>query len=302
MQEEPRVIYRRIEIGQARVHIVNDGLVRVDAGGLFGLVPKPLWSRVVTADAENRIPMALRCLLVESQGHRILVDTGYGDKLSPRMREILGLAPDDRDRLLRSLAEAGFAPEDVDIVINTHLHADHCGGNTRWEDAPGTPAVPTFPRATYWIQRWELADASFPDERTRGTYFPENFEPLREAGQLRLIDGDTWITDEVRTWVTPGHTRSHQCVVIESRGEAAIFLADAAAWAIHLERLAWVPAYDIEPLVSIQTKKSILAWAAHAQARLIFQHDPRVDVATLAPGDKGWRVVPDPASAGITPC
>ncbi len=284
--------HRTIEVGQAVIHILDDGQIWMDAGGMFGLVPKRLWSRFVTADEENRVPVILRCLLIESQGKRILVDTGYGDKMSPRVREILGLEAGDRDRLLRALAEAGFAPEDVDIVVNTHLHADHCGGNTRRGEDPDSPVVPTFPRASYWIQRWELADASFPDERTRGTYLAENFQPLGE--QLHIIDGDVWITDEVHTWITPGHTRSHQCVVIESEGEAAIFLADAVAWAIHLERLAWVPAFDVEPLVSIQTKKRILAWAARYHARLIFQHDPQVDVATLAPTDKGWRVVPEP--------
>lgn len=284
--------YRKIEVGRAIVHIVDDGQVWVDAGGLFGLVPKRLWSRVTTADAENRVPIPLRCLLIESQGRRILVDTGYGDKMSPRVREILGLAPDDRDRLLRSLNEAGFGPEDVEIVLNTHLHADHCGGNTRQNDGPDSSPLPTFPRAMYWVQRLEMADASFPDERTRGTYFAENFQPLAQAGKLNLIDGDVWLTEEVHTWVTPGHTRAHQCVVIESQGEAAIFLADAASWAIQLERLAWVPAYDTEPLVSIQTKKQIIAWAARHHARLIFQHDPQVDIACLIPSENGWRVTP----------
>ncbi|MCS7220975.1 MAG: MBL fold metallo-hydrolase [Anaerolineae bacterium] len=283
---------RRLKVGRALVHIVDDGQMWMDAGGMFGVVPKRLWSQITTADAENRVPLALRCLLIESQGRRILVDTGYGDKLTPRVREILGFEPDDRDRLLRSLGAAGFGPDDVDIVLNTHLHGDHCGGNTRWTDGPGSPVIPTFPRAVYWVQRLELADASFPNERTRGAYFAENFQPLQQANRLHMIDGDVWLTDEVHTWITPGHTRAHQCVVIESEREAAIFLADAAPWAVNLERLAWVPAYDIEPLVSIQTKKQIIAWAAHHRAWLIFQHDPRIDVGHLAPADEGWQVVP----------
>jgi glyoxylase-like metal-dependent hydrolase (beta-lactamase superfamily II) len=282
----------RLEVGRAVVHIVDDGQMWMDAGGMFGVVPKRLWGQIITADAENRVPLALRCLLIESQGRRILVDTGYGDKLSPRVRELLGFSPNDRDRLLRSLAAAGFGPDDVDIVLNTHLHGDHCGGNTRWIDGPDSPIVATFPRAVYWVQRLELADASFPDERTRGAYFAENFQPLGQADRLHLVDGDVSLTDEVRTWITPGHTRAHQCVVIESQGEAAIFLADAAPWAVNLERLAWVPAYDVEPLVSIQTKKQIIAWAVRRQARLIFQHDPRIDVGYLVPSAAGWQVVP----------
>ncbi len=284
--------YRRIEVGRATVHVVDDGQMWMDAGGLFGLVPKRLWGQIATPDEDNRVPLALRCLLIESQGRRILVDTGCGDKLSARAREILGFAPDDRARLQRSLALAGFDPEDVDIVVNTHLHSDHCGGNTVWADESGGRAVPAFPHATYWVQRLELADASFPNERTRGTYFAENFQPLQVSGQLRIIDGDVWVTDEVRTWVTPGHTRAHQCVVIESEGEAAIFLADAATWAVHLERLAWVPAYDVEPLVSIQTKKQVVAWAARVHARLLFQQDLQVVEACLAPTADGWRVEP----------
>jgi len=284
--------YRKIVVGRAMVHVVDDGQMWMDAGGLFGLVPKRLWGQIVTPDADNRVPLALRCLLIESQGRRILVDTGCGDKLSARAREILGFAPDDRGRLQRSLAWAGFGPEDVDIVLNTHLHSDHCGGNTVWADGSSERAVAAFPQATYWVQRWELADASFPDERTRGTYFAENFQPLQASGQLRIIDGDVWVTDEVRTWVTPGHTRAHQCIVIESEGEAAIFLADVATWAVHLERLAWVPAYDVEPLVSIQTKKQVAAWAMRNRARLLFQHDPQVIEACLAPSGDGWRVEP----------
>lgn len=284
--------YRKILVGQVTVHVVDDGQMWMDAGGLFGLVPKRLWGQIATPDGDNRVPLALRCLLIESQGRRILVDTGCGDKLSARAREILGFAPADRARLQRSLALAGFAPEDVDIVLNTHLHSDHCGGNTVWADETGEQAVAAFPHATYWVQRLELADASFPNERTRGTYFAENFQPLQASGQLRVVDGDVWVTDEVRTWVTPGHTRAHQCVVVESEGEAAIFLADVAAWAVHLERLAWVPAYDIEPLVSIQTKKQVIAWAARTHARLLFQHDPQVVEACLAPAEEGWRIQP----------
>lgn len=277
----------RLTVGQVVVHIVDDGVMWVDAGGVFGLVPKRLWQRVATADDENRVPTPLRCLLIESQGRRILVDTGYGDKISPRVREILNLG-ERRDRLLSSLAQAGFTPEMVDIVVNTHLHGDHCGGNTR-VDAEGH-VVPTFPAATYWIQRRELADATYPNERTRGTYFSENFRPLLDRDQVHLVDGDVWITDEVRTWVTPGHTPTHQCIVIESDGEAAIFTADAIAWAVHLERLAWVPAFDIEPMISIQTKKQILAWASHRRALLIFQHDPKVMVGRVAQSEDAITV------------
>jgi glyoxylase-like metal-dependent hydrolase (beta-lactamase superfamily II) len=139
---------------------------------------------------------------------------------------------------------------------------------------------PTYPNARYLIQRLELADATYPNERTRNAYFGENFLPLLKLrpddgiDRVRVLSGDTQITPEVRTWVTPGHTRAHQCVVVESRGETAIFLADAVAWAVSLERLAWVPAFDVEPLVSMETKRSLRDWAWRRDALLLFQHDP----------------------------
>jgi glyoxylase-like metal-dependent hydrolase (beta-lactamase superfamily II) len=275
-----------IKVGDVRVHPVGDGMFRADGGGLFGLVPRVLWEKVIAPDALNRVPMALRSLLIESGDKRILVDTGYGDKLTEKERNILELRGEGR--LLSDLARIGFRPEDIDIVLNTHLHADHCGGNTRWDERH--EAVPSFPRAEYWVQRLELADARFPDERTRGTYFAHNFLPLEQAGQLKVVDGDVPVTPEVRLEIAPGHTRSHQVVIIESRGESAIFLGDAAPWAWALERLAWVPAYDVEPLVSIQTKKRLARWALLRQALLFFQHDPHVVCGRLREENGRYKV------------
>jgi glyoxylase-like metal-dependent hydrolase (beta-lactamase superfamily II) len=275
-----------IPIGNVRIHPLSDGIFWADGGGLFGLVPRVLWEKVVAPDTLNRVPMVLRCLLIESAGKRILVDTGYGDKLTDKERNILGLSGEGR--LLADLARLGFRAEDIDIVLNTHLHADHCGGNTRWNEHH--ELVPTFPRAEYWVQRLELADARFPDERTRGTYFADNFLPLERAEQLRVIDGDTIVTPELRLEIAPGHTRSHQVVIAESLGASAIFLADAASWAWALERLAWVPAYDVEPLVSIQTKKRLARWAIARQALLLFQHDPRLVSGRLREEDGRFKV------------
>jgi len=255
-------------IGKVEIEVVSDGTVLEDGGGAFGLVPRVLWERIIAPDELNRIPYVLRCLLIRSSGKTILVDTGYGDKLTAKERERLNLYGERR--LLRALERLGVRAEDVDIVINTHLHADHCGGNTMNQ---GGEVVPTFPNAEYWIQRRELADARYPNERTRGTYFAENFLPLEATGQLRILWGDTQVTPEVRCWVTPGHTRAHQAVVIENEGESAIFLGDACARAVSLERLAWVPAYDVEPMESIETKRRLRDWALRTDALLIFQHD-----------------------------
>ena len=141
--------------------------------------------------------------------------------------------------------------------------------------------VPTFPRATYCVQRLELADAHFPNERTRATYLGENFYPLEQSDQLRVLWGDTRLTDHVRVIVTPGHTRAHQCVVIESGGRMALFLGDVASWPIHMERLAWVPAYDVEPLVTMETKRKLAHWALDNRALLIFEHHPEIEAGYL---------------------
>ncbi len=282
-----------MRLGNVNLHIVSDGLARMDGGGHFGLAPKVLWEKVVQADELNRVPMTLNCLLVVSEGKRILVDTGFGDKLSPKERGIYGIAGESR--LLGDLHRLGFAPEDIEIVINTHLHSDHCGGNTVLRFGKVSDrcreVVPTFPRAEYWIQRLEWADACYPNERTRATYLAENFVPLEERGQLRLLCGDTRVTSEVRCVITRGHTRAHQSVVIESGGETAIYLGDLASWTIQMERLAWVSAFDVEPLETIETKRRIRNWALEKDALLIFEHDSRVQMGYLRKEDGEYQLI-----------
>lgn len=276
-----------MRLGNASLYIVSDGLAWMDGGGHFGLVPKVLWEKVVQADELNRIPMALNCLLVVSQGKRILVDTGFGDKLSPKERQVWSIVGENR--LVGDLRRLGFAPEEIDIVINTHLHSDHCGGNTVLRD---DTIVPTFPRAEYWIQRLEWADACYPNERTRATYLAENFVPLEKHGQLRLLYGDARVTSEVRCVITRGHTRAHQSVVIESGGETAIYLGDLASWTILMERLAWVSAFDTEPLETIETKRGIRDWVLENNVLLIFDHDSRVQMGYLREEDGEYKVEP----------
>lgn len=283
-----------MQLGNVSFYLVSDGTYWHDGGGLFGLVPKSLWQEVMAPDERNRLPFNLRCLLIESSNQRILVDTGYGDKLPAKERSFLSLSGERR--LAGSLADLGVRPEDVDLVINTHLHGDHCGGNTVHSEQ-GQP-VPTFPRATYCVQRLELADASFPNERTRGTYLAENFEPLERTGQLRVLWGDTSLTGEVRTVVTRGHTRAHQCVVIESDSQTAIFLGDLASWPVHIERISWVPAYDVEPLVSIETKRNLARWAVDNHVLLIFDHHPDIQAGYLHPTDRPDRFQVEPVDLG----
>jgi glyoxylase-like metal-dependent hydrolase (beta-lactamase superfamily II) len=268
--------------------IVNDGICRVDGGGTFGLVPRVIWERSFPPDEENRILLTINSLLIRSEGKTILVDTGYGRKLTEKMWRIAGLERPEGD-LLDGLARLGVGPDDIDLVVNTHLHLDHCGGNTILQ---GDDPVPTFPNARYLIQRLEWADAIAPNERTRATYFPENYQPLLDAGQLELINGNTRITGELRTAITRGHTRAHQVVILESNGQTAIFMADMATLHYHFERLAWVTAYDVEPLESIETKRYWQQWAVDNNALLIFQHDSQVPLAKLRPDGKQFKIKP----------
>ena len=274
-----------MKIGAVRAEIVSDGTFWLDAGGHFGLVPKVLWERVAQPDSRNRVRLALNCLYLESEGKTILVDTGLGSKLPQRRTEIYHLERDGG--LLGSLEEIGVAPGDIDIVVDTHLHSDHCGGNTLYD---GDSLVPTFHAAEYWVQRGEWKEASRPNERTRTTYLSENFEPI--ADRARFLDGDASVTSEVHCRVTPGHTRHHQSVIIESEGESAIFLADLSPWAVHFERLAWIPAYDVEPLITLETKRLMQRWALTADALLIFEHDSEVTLGRLREEEEGLRMEP----------
>lgn len=282
-----------VQVGGVRCHILSDGLNAADGGGFFGVVPRVMWQRVIAANDLNQVPNDIRCMLIESDAGLILVDTGNGDKLNAKQRQILGL--DDRNaRLLGQLAQVGFRPEDVDVVLLTHLHYDHVGGCTRYDtpdNRPG-PLAPTFPRARYLAQRIELSEASYPNERTAATYVADNWDPLRQRGLLHVVDGPQRLGSQVRTSLAPGHTTALQVVWVEDRGEALVFLGDGCSWAVHMERLAWVPSYDIAPMTSIETKRSLRDEALARDALLVFQHDPQVVTGRLVSGARGPEVAP----------
>jgi glyoxylase-like metal-dependent hydrolase (beta-lactamase superfamily II) len=275
-------------LGDAELRVVSDGRYWLDGGAHFGIVPRVLWEPIITPDELHRIPMGLNCLLIESAGKKILVDTGLGTKHSSKRKEILRL--EQSEGLVGALGKIGVAADDVDIVINTHLHSDHCGGNTFFNKHG--QAVPTFARAEYWIQRLEWAEARYPNERTQATYLPENLIPIEEQGRLHLLYGDTPVTEEVRCIVTSGHTRAHQSVVIQSQGQKAIYLGDLAPWKENIERLAWTPAGDVEPLETIETKRAIQQWALEEEVLLIFEHDPRITAGHLRQSGDRLEVEP----------
>jgi glyoxylase-like metal-dependent hydrolase (beta-lactamase superfamily II) len=277
-----------MRFGELSIDIVTDGIVQVDAGGPFGLVPRALYQDYLAPDEANLIPMRLDCLLVQSDGKTIVIDTGLGDRLNDRARQYWGLTRPEGG-LMDNLARHEVAPEDVDIVINTHLHSDHCGGNTRFE---GESLAAAFPNAEYWVQWTEYAEASHPDARTRGTYLSDNFAPLAAEGRLRLLQGDAQVTPEVKCVVTPGHTRGHQVVVFESNGWKGLYPADMASYAIHLARSAWVTSYDVLPLENIATKATWRRWAIENQAWIFMEHDPKHQIVQLIEREGRVRLEP----------
>ncbi len=276
-------IYR---VGSREVRVLSDGLIWLDAGAVFGLVPKVMWQRVTGQTNElNQIPLALNCLLLESDGQTVLIETGQGNKDFEQIRR-RGWEP-EHGKLLDDLARNGVRPADVDIVINTHLHNDHTGWNTVRR---GAELAVTFPNARYYIQRGEWQEAMRPNERTRATYLPENLLPLEAAGQVEFIDGETQITSDITVIETPGHTADHASVAIVNGGESAVYLGDMIQHQVQLERVAWLSAFDVLPLINLETKKQLIADAIKNRSLLVAVHNPFPGIGRLSAGERGRSV------------
>jgi glyoxylase-like metal-dependent hydrolase (beta-lactamase superfamily II) len=280
-------------LGSLRCHALEAGIQRLDGGAMFGVVPKPLWQKRIAPDDLNRIPLAMRCLLVEHPDGLVLVDTGLGNKEDAKFRRIYGVenaGPGGRTWLEQALGEAGFQPADVRWVINTHLHFDHAGGNTFERHDEGGVAVGgprlAFPNATYVVQWGELEFARETNERTRASYLPPNFEPVAEAGRWRLLRGDVDILPGIQARVTPGHVPHHQSIVVRSAGETLIFLADVMPTSHHLP-LPWIMGYDVEPLRTLESKRKLLRQAEDEGWWFFFEHDPEVIMGRLGEGEGG---------------
>jgi glyoxylase-like metal-dependent hydrolase (beta-lactamase superfamily II) len=272
-------LVRSATLGSFRIHVIEAGLQWLDGGAMFGVVPKPLWERKIPADERNRIPLALRCLLVETPDELVLIETGLGNKEPDRFVQIYGVetAPPDgspgADRLQAGLHALGFSPGDVGLVVNTHLHFDHAGGNT-FRDEEGLVRV-SFPRARYRVQQGEWEYAHRANERTRASYLPHNYDPVAEAGLLDSIQGEAELVPGISVVRTPGHTPHHQSVLVRSGGETACYLGDVAPTMAHLP-LPWIMGYDVEPLVTLESKRSILARAVEERWLLVSTHDAAI--------------------------
>ena len=262
---------REISVGSIRVHAIESGIQWLDGGAMFGVVPKPLWQRRIPSDDQNRIPLALRCLVIESPDELVLVDTGIGNKESEKFHELYGVEnAGNPTRLEDGIKAAGFMPDDIGIVLCTHLHFDHAGGNT-FKDSEGN-IRPAFQNARYVVQRGVFDFAHSVNERIRASYLRQHFDPIEEAGLWDFVEGATEIIPGVKVLPTPGHTPFHQSVVIESDGETACFLADVCPTAAHIP-LPWIMGYDLEPLVTLESKRKLWALARDQEWLLIFEHD-----------------------------
>ncbi|MEO5568046.1 MAG: MBL fold metallo-hydrolase [Gemmatimonadaceae bacterium] len=261
-------------IGSLRVHAIQAGGQKLDGGAMFGIVPRSLWERRIPPDEKNRIQLGMRCLLIEHDIGLVLIDNGVGNKETAKFHDIYGVenqstSTPGETRLEEGLATLGFAPADVALVIDTHLHFDHAGGNTR---KVGDRVELTFPNARYVVQKGEYHYATHTNERTGGSYFPHNFVPVLEADRFDLIDGEKEIARGLTLVPTPGHTPHHQGVLIDGGADRAFYLADLAPTTAHIP-LPWIMGYDVEPLRTLESRREIYRRAVAENWLMIFEHD-----------------------------
>jgi glyoxylase-like metal-dependent hydrolase (beta-lactamase superfamily II) len=277
-----------LQVGNCRITLVRAGSYWWDGGAMFGVVPKTLWSKHQPADELNRIEAAFNCFVIETPEHRILIETGGGVRHDERARERmrLGAPPDAPPNLAEALVRHGFEVASIDLVINTHLHWDHCGGNTVDR---GGQVFPALPRARYFTQRGELQHAREQHPRDAVSYRAVNYEPLIESGILHLLDGDVEIAPGVEVRVAPGHNRDMMAVIVRSQGETWCHLADLAPFAANVTP-TWVAAFDLFPLETIATKLEIFERAAAERWWCSFAHDPSVTFAKIETEEGKWRI------------
>jgi glyoxylase-like metal-dependent hydrolase (beta-lactamase superfamily II) len=264
-----------MQLGEIEVRHIHGGNFYLDGGAMFGVVPKPLWEKKSPPDSRNRIRMAANSLLVRAGNKNILIETANGTKWTSKLRDIYGIQ--EGDPLIDSLDAAGVRPHQIQLVINTHLHFDHAGGNTKLLDGK---AVATFPNARYIVQATELAHAANPSERDRASYFEENFLPIQESGQWHAISGDTEILPGISTVLIPGHNANIQAIKVTGGGKTMFFVADLIPTRHHIP-LPWIMAYDLYPLQTLETKRKWIQTIVREGWIVVFGHDPDIPAATL---------------------
>jgi glyoxylase-like metal-dependent hydrolase (beta-lactamase superfamily II) len=258
-----------LTLGRLKIHGLRDGFFYLDGGAMFGVVPKMLWQKMLPADEENRIKLGLNSLLVDTGEKRILVETGIGSSLRPKLAAYYSVERDPG--LLGSLRQLGYEPDDIDFVINTHLHFDHCGGNTRKNE--DGDFIPTFPNALYVIQKCEWETGNNPSARDKPSYIASTFLPLQEQDKLWLVEGETEILPGIEVVLAVGHTRCHQCVKINAPSQTVFFLGDMIPTSAHVG-LPYIMSYDLYPMSTLESKERFLEQALQEDWIVAFNHDP----------------------------
>lgn len=270
------------KIGPYNLYSIETGRFALDGGAMFGVIPKPLWEKRTLPDNRNRIPLNMRCLLLEGNGKVILIDNGLGDKYDAKFKSIYAV-DHEKYELHRSLNAIGFQASDITDVVLTHLHFDHCGGST---SRNGDRLEVAFPNAEFHIQKQHWKWAGAPNAREKASFLKDNLEPLAASGQLRLLEGNGHLFDGVEVITVNGHTEAQQMVKIQGAEGTLVFVADLIPTAAHL-RGPWIMGYDIRPLVSLQEKTDFLERAVQEGWHLFFEHDSKVIISSLLRTERG---------------
>jgi glyoxylase-like metal-dependent hydrolase (beta-lactamase superfamily II) len=268
----------RTSLGDFELTALSDGTYRLDGGAYFGVVPKMLWSKKLIPDENNMVPSALNSVLVRTGEKNILIETGIGNKLPEKMAQIYGQPA----KLIENLNAAGLSPEDIDIVINSHLHFDHCGWNTVRRNGI---IAPTFPKAKYYAQGGEWKHAH-ENQRDGVSYFTDNYDPLVDRGKMQLLHGNQEIVPGISVEVFPGHTRDLQAILVQSGGKTACYISDLIPTSAHLD-LNWVMGFDLYPVESIESRKRFYSRAIPERWVTMFTHDPEIPWAYLDKDERG---------------
>ena len=277
-----------MQIGDYRMEIIPDTEFRLDGGAMFGVVPRNLWAPVCPPDDQNRIRLNMNCVFIDTGDEKVLIETGIGDKWTPRETAMYGI---ERERSLTETlkAKTGVAADEITIVVNTHLHFDHAGGNTT--TSTDGNVLPTFPNARYFVSAAELEHADSPSERDRASYLKQNWSPLRESGQLEVKDGDYEVVPGLRMQTEPGHNRTMQCWRLDRDDQTVFGFADLVPMRAHI-RLPWIMGYDLFPLQTLEAKKRLLPKAVEENWLCLFYHDPDAPLCRLTLEDEKVKPIP----------
>jgi glyoxylase-like metal-dependent hydrolase (beta-lactamase superfamily II) len=278
------LIRGRATVGDFELTVLSDGFYFLDGGAMFGVVPKPMWEKRSLPDADNRILLGTNTVVVKTGKHTVVIETGLGNKLSEKMRAIF----ETKQQLPDAFAAAGIRPEEVDIVINSHLHFDHCGWNTT-RTATGA-IVPTFPNARYIAHRGEVEHGRLQLERDAVSYISDNYDPLIQSGQMTLLDGPGEIVPGISVDVYPGHTAQLMSIDITSAGQRACYISDLIPTSAHLD-VTWVMGYDLDPVTCIAQRKRFYSRAIPEKWLVLFTHDHHIPMGYISMNEKGKPVL-----------